>query len=113
MRSMPNSTLSEMLRVQRGIDVDDKMFEVYQTNLTSPQDSASCEVLDSSTIQIKLLGGGWLWRNSFGATDVQTEHFSASLNANYPAFTIRFHPRHAEDVYIYSVNDHWKEVKDF
>lgn len=113
MRSMPNSTLSEMLRVQRRIDVDEKLFEVYQTNLTTPQDSAVCEVIDSATLQIKLLGGGWLWRNSFGATDIKTEHFAATLNPHYPAFTVRFHQRRPGDVYIYSVNDQWIEVKLF
>ncbi|MBL0311083.1 MAG: hypothetical protein IPP77_15890 [Bacteroidetes bacterium] len=114
MRSMPNSTLSEMLRVQRNIDVDDKLFEVYQTNLVSPSDSAVCEILDSSTLHLTLLTqGAWLWRNSFGATDIDTGSFHAQINRSYPAFTVRFKNKQPGDVFIYSVNDHWKEINGF
>jgi hypothetical protein len=115
MRSMPNSTLAEMLYVQKGgLDIDHKIVEVYQWNVNSPKDSATCRIVDSVTLEIKLISeGGWLWRNSFGAVDVETKHFKTTLDKWYPWFTVTFKNKQPGDVFIYAVNDHWEEVKNF
>jgi len=114
MRSMPISTLSEMLRVRRNIDIDDKLFEVYQYNVVSPNDSATYQVLDSNTLRLDLVApGAWLWHNSFGATHRETEHFKATLNEYYPSFEVTFKNKQPGDVFIYAVDDRWKEVEHF
>jgi hypothetical protein len=112
MRSMPGSTLSEMLQVRRGIDVSRKLFEVYQWNVVSADDSAFCTVVDSSTIKLALIApGAWFWRNSFGASSYGTGLFEAELDPHHSAFTVHFRKRRPDDVFIYAVNDHWQEVR--
>lgn len=114
MRSMPESSLAEMLFVQRGIDITPKIQEVYQWNVMSATDSATCEVKDSATLEIKLVGkGGWLWRNSFGAGGFHTDALKAETNQWYPWFTVQFTNKQPGDVYIYASGDHWKQVENF
>jgi hypothetical protein len=112
MRSMPGSTLAEMLDVRRDIAMADRIFEVYQWNVHSRLDSASVDIVDSTTLHLALHApGAWLWRNSFGATDVETEQFTARLVAGYPAFTVTFKDKRPGDIFIYASGDSWKQVR--
>lgn len=114
LRNKPEGTLTEMLYVQRNIDMNGKMIEAYQWNAMSPYDSASCTVIDSHTVEVKLHGhGGWLWYKSFGATNTENEFFKTTLNEWYPQYTITFKQKQPGDVFIFANNKHWQQLDNF
>lgn len=114
LRNKPEGTLTEMLYVQRGLDMNGKMIEAYQWNAMSPHDSASCTVIDSNTLEIKLhSNGGWLWYKSFGATNTENDFFKTTLNEWYPQYTIQFKQKQKGDVYIFANNKKWQQVNNF
>jgi hypothetical protein len=114
MRSMPNSTLAEMLELHRGIAVKDSIHEVYQFNMNSPQDSCTYRIVNDSTLEVTLVApGSWLWKNSFGAGNIGNKLFSTKINEWGMGYTITFKNKREGDVFIYQVKDKWKEVERF
>jgi hypothetical protein len=105
LRNKPHGTLTEMLYVQRGIDMNGKIIERFQYHAMSPYDSASCIIPDTNTIEVKLHeSGGWFWYQSFGAVNTDNEYFTATLNEWYPWYTIRFKQKQPGDVFIFANN---------
>lgn len=84
--------------------------QVMLTKISDADDSVKVQVLNDSTISIGLgQDGSWFMREGQGGTSYETPEYRVEMQEYSYNFIIR-QPRPG-DVYIYSVDDKWKEVK--
>lgn len=112
MRSMPGSTLAQMLLAQRNLDTKNKIMEAYQYNSYTGNDSAFVVETGNYTLRVGLVSpGAWLWKNSFGASDFSNDWFSCKKREGNAAFDISFKEWRSGDIIIYPVRGKWETYR--
>ena len=112
LRSQPYSSFAEALLAHKNINVRDKVIEVLQFNMVSPNDSMSAERIDSVTIKTTFAQwGNWYWKMGAGATSYETPDFKVKVDEWSHSFVTTMKRRYPGDVFIYQAKDHWEEVR--
>lgn len=99
---------AECLDLIRHESYTGKMIDVAQYNMMHPSDGVSVQADSLRQLHVQFnQGGNWWWRNGMGAGDYETEDFKVHFEW---AYTLMMKNDNPDRVFIYQVEDKWKEV---
>ena len=102
------SGIDELIDYQTPHPYKGKMFDVFQYNMTSPDDGVNVEQV--APMQLKVTfnqWGNWWHRNGIGASSYENEYYKADL-LDYP-YVITFKSLPEGSVILYQVGKEWRE----
>ena len=100
--------IDELLDYQTERPYEGKMFDIFQFNMTTPNDGVKVE--QTGPMQLKVTfnqWGNWWWRNGIGATGYENEYYKVEIQ-DYP-YLLTFKQFPEGSVIIYQDGGKWKE----
>lgn len=105
---------AERLRILHHRDYTAQTEEVYGFNMLSAEDGMEATVLDSTTIKLEFKQwGNWWWRNTLGATNLDTDNYYTTIDEWGHSFQIHFKRKPKNAIYLYQSGKLWKKVDNF
>ena len=104
------SGMDEIFDYQTPRSYDGQMYDIFQYNMTSPNDGVHVE--QTGPMQIKVIlnqWGNWWHRNGIGASNYENEFYKAEM-LDYP-YQLTFKKFPPGSVIIYQDGGKWKEFK--
>lgn len=104
------SGIDELIDFQTSKPYDGEMFDVFQYNMTTPDDGVKVE--QTGPMQLKVTfkqWGNWWHRNGIGATSYENAYYKAET-LDYP-YLITFKQLPANSVILYQDGKEWKEFQ--
>lgn len=104
------SGVDELIDFQTERPYDGTMFDVFQYNMTNPENSARVEQTGPMQIKVTLnQWGNWWHLSGIGASNYENEFYKAEL-LDYP-YLLTFKKFPPGSVIIYQVGDKWEEFQ--
>jgi hypothetical protein len=104
------SGIEELIDFQTDKPYDGLMFDVFQYNMTTPEDGVTVE--QTGPMQLKVTfkqWGNWWHRNGIGATSYENEYYKAEV-LDYP-YQITFKQLPENSVILYQDGPQWKSFE--
>ena len=110
----PDNSFAETLALRTGENVEDKTTEILEYNMTTVADSVSVEKISDTTLKITFAQwGNWWWQNGKGTNNFSDNQYETTTDGWSHSYTIQFHQKISNAVYLYQCGGEWREVKDF
>jgi hypothetical protein len=102
------------LEKRHGIDMEGKITDILKYNMQAESDSASVDIIDSTTLQLTLSRwGSWFWRFGQGADNYETEDFKVDIDEWHHSYKVTFYNKKPGAVYLYHAGSEWRKVEGF
>ncbi len=108
----PDNSFAETLALKNSKDVEGKITEIFEYNMTQPDDSVYVEKISDTELKVSFAqSGNWWWSKGIGGSNYVTESYEARIDGG--SYYIVFKNKIAGAVYLYQCGDEWRDVKEF
>jgi hypothetical protein len=110
----PDNLFAETLELSTGKQIEEKVFDTYQYNMITANDSVTVEVVSDNELRVTFTQwGNWWWYKGIGAIPLSNNMFDAEIDEWNHSYKIRFKEKLPGTVYLYQCAGEWRELKGF